>query len=246
MPTLKNTTGLRINLKKEHGKDTVHMYIGKKAFRGNATTFKQFKVCDWKDGMSDEEIYRAFFDKLEKQEFRTMDGKVLKRDKACRYFLAPVEEKPQQEEEAPKPEAPKPSVSENIGDEPIADPRKAGSLVGHEVECSDEYSFSNSRKGILQGLANNGKPFLVKVGDEQVATIFVRKPTKKMVPLRLTDPEVRKSLHDKWLYSVNGDLEFKVTTITKSMDGWKVNGNSAFLLLSKFTFEDGTPVGELI
>ena len=242
MANTKSIKGLRILLKNEHGTDIISMFIGKKAFRGSDAKARQFRVCKWQDGLKDADIYRTFFEKLENQSYKTQDGRILKRDSHGLYYLA----EPKVEEAKPeqKPVAQKPAPE--VGEEPIADPKKAGGLVGLLVEYSDEYSFRDAKRGILKGLANSGKPFMVETPEGTVSAIFVRKSSKKYAPLRLAEAEVRRNLQGKWFYAKDGTHDFMVTSIRKGDNGWKVNGIASFQLLSDYIYADGSPAGELI
>lgn len=155
--------------------------------------------------------------------------------------------------EEPEPvEETKPTLDLSPIVNPVGD--DATSLIGKVVEGCNIYTFDGHvYKGKLTKIdSQTTAPFVVDVMLDNGKTIqnrcvFIRRTEQplEIKPLRLADPEVRKSLRDRWVISKDGKHEFRVVNIYNDAGGYKVNGYTASMLLKNFTFDDGSPIGEM-
>lgn len=135
---------------------------------------------------------------------------------------------------------------------PVSD--DATSLVGKYVDGCNIYTFDGHiyNGKLLRIERNTTAPFVVLTSLQNGQTVqnrcvFIRRTEQplEIQPLRLADPEVRKSIRDRWIVSKDGKHEFRVVNIFNDAGGYKVNGYTASMLLKNFTFDDGSPIGEM-
>lgn len=205
---------------------------------------------------SEEEVLAVFFERLEQGKLMTNfckngDRFMLVQDGIGKYSFHRM---PKQDIVAENRAKALQAIGESKRTEPtlgevVADPKSASAraLLGCRVETSNSFTFAGLvRAGKLLRLEpQSERPFVVETQTGVEGYSFIRSATAKIVPLRLADPEVRKMLRDRWLLQKNGLGEVRVNTILCVNGSWRVNGLGAQALLSDYTFEDGSPVGEV-
>lgn len=134
------------------------------------------------------------------------------------------------------------------------------------VELWEEYYFGRTpfeclclargdKAELLKTVSKNAdKPFSYSVDFSHCFPCIIRKkePVKKYVPFDLSLEEVRKSLKGRWIKSTDGEYQISGFHSFDGEDGteWKVviayRYISPEVLLVLWTFDDGTPCGELV
>lgn len=128
----------------------------------------------------------------------------------------------------------------------IADPtcQNAKVLLNHMVDGSDAWLFpvSDTVRGELVKICPSAQnPFIVKDNNGELHhKIFIR--PQKIAPVRLADPEVRRTMRGRWVVSKAGGSELMLTRFANNGAGWTVNGLSASQLMNLYTWDDGSPI----
>lgn len=145
----------------------------------------------------------------------------------------------------------------------IIDPNDPRVEIGKEYYAADYPGRAITRAnadgefGVLKSIGNNTSetPFIIanKINDLPWACLIRKKEAKKKyVPFDLNDPEVRKSLRRRWIKSTNGEYQISGFHSFEGEDGeeWSVAITSGYvspeILYTLWTFDDGTPCGQLV
>lgn len=190
-----------------------------------------------------DEVYTLFFEKLEKQEFktnrRTGSGTLCQNDRGNYYLEYGKSAYGVSAGSDAKPVKVEPKKVTSLGDTVFFDPHdpKSREMIGRRVIGSTTYVFSEGSCVVGTLVSVNGMFHIqTERGLESCPFIKERRPE----PLDLNKVDVRRSLLGKILISKDRNTELLVTTITKVGTSWKVNGMSAYQMMNGFTFEDGT------
>ena len=131
----------------------------------------------------------------------------------------------------------------------------AHKLYGNVVDNANNNDSNN--KGVLLNIGYDpGYPFEVhtELGLHWDRIIISRNqpPRKKYVPFDLSDPEVRKSLREKWIKADCGEYQISGFRTCYHEDGerWEVAIAFGYIpsetLFNRWTFEDGSKCGKLV
>lgn len=140
------------------------------------------------------------------------------------------------------------------------------------VEVDAEYYYCDNLSGCLERANKDDVAHLAGLEkvcpniighffiDDAYSICLIRKkePVKRYVPFDLSDSEVRKSLRDRWVTTIDGTTDYPgdakiVQFYYSETSGWLVciggeSGESVRpdYLLKKYKFDDGSPCGKLV
>ena len=140
----------------------------------------------------------------------------------------------------------------------IIDPDDPRVEIGKEYYFGDParallaYANEDTSARVLESVKKESDyPFREGIGYYS-CIIRKKESEKKYVPFDLSDPEVRKSLRERWIKADCGEYQISGFRSIDGEDGeeWEVAVAFGFIpsetLLNRWTFEDGTPCGKLV